>query len=302
MWSDADLYRRGAETLLASWEEYARGASGASVRRFPGVAAAVFPIEPERAVYNNALLQLELTPAERADALDAMEATYSGAGVTRFAAWVHESDEAMRAQLERRGYALDTWTRAMSITLDDIHLSRPDIELGLPDWSEYLRIIGVPPGFLSRADQAAFHVLVARIRPENVATAMAFDHANDYGIYNVTTLAACTAARTGHGAARGSICTTHSSADARQQAFSRPKSPSASTSPRASAISAGSSNTCCTHRPRKPLPPRGHLVPSERCTRDPPHIWLCDARARADVEPPGSRSRDASARRTSRSW
>jgi hypothetical protein len=41
--SDADLYRRGAQTLLASWEKYARGATGAVVRRSPGVATAVFP-------------------------------------------------------------------------------------------------------------------------------------------------------------------------------------------------------------------------------------------------------------------
>ena len=41
--SDADLYRRGSATLLASWEEYARGAADASLQRFPGVAAAVFP-------------------------------------------------------------------------------------------------------------------------------------------------------------------------------------------------------------------------------------------------------------------
>lgn len=188
MWSDVDIYTRGAATLVASWEEYARGASGASVRCSPGVAAAVFPNEPERAVYNNALLQRELTPAECANALDAMEAAYLAAGVTRFAAWIHESDDVMRAELERRGYALDTWTRAMGVTLDDIRLPRPDIELAPPDWPEYLRIIGVPPGFLSDADQAAFHVLVARLGGENVATAMAFDLAGDCGIYNVTTL------------------------------------------------------------------------------------------------------------------
>ena len=52
--TDADLYRRGTATLIASWEAYARGATGAAVRRSPGVAAAVFPNEPERAVYNNA--------------------------------------------------------------------------------------------------------------------------------------------------------------------------------------------------------------------------------------------------------
>ena len=54
--SDVDLYLRGGETLVASWQEYARGARSASVLRFPGVAAAVFPNEPERSVYNNALL------------------------------------------------------------------------------------------------------------------------------------------------------------------------------------------------------------------------------------------------------
>jgi hypothetical protein len=46
--TDADLYRRGAETLVASWEEYARGATGAAVRRAPGVAVAVFPHETSR--------------------------------------------------------------------------------------------------------------------------------------------------------------------------------------------------------------------------------------------------------------
>jgi GNAT superfamily N-acetyltransferase len=186
--TDADLYLRGAETLLASWEEYARGATGASVRRSPGVAAAVFPNEPERAVYSNALLERYLAAADRADAIDAMEAAYAAAGVTSFAAWVHESDEAMRGDLERRGYALEESTRAMGMTLDDIRLPRPEIDLGPPDWFECLRIIGVPPGLLGGADHAAFHVLVARLGGENVATAMAFDLRGDCGIYNVATL------------------------------------------------------------------------------------------------------------------
>jgi GNAT superfamily N-acetyltransferase len=117
-----------------------------------------------------------------------MEAAYAAAGVTRFAAWVHERDEAMRTDLERRGYTLHTSTRAMGMALDDIRLPRPEIELGPPDWFEYLRIVGVPPNFLSGADHAAFHVLVARLDGENVATAMALDHGGDCGIYNVTTL------------------------------------------------------------------------------------------------------------------
>jgi GNAT superfamily N-acetyltransferase len=188
MLTDADLYRRGCETLHASWEEYARGATDACVRRLPGVATAIFPNGPERAVYNNALLQGDLSAGERATALDAMENAYATAGVRRFAAWVHQSDEAMRADLERRGYTLAESTRAMGIALDDIRLSRPQIELGPPDWSEYLRILGVPPDLLRGADQSAFHVLIARLGSENVATAMAFDFGTDCGIYNVTTL------------------------------------------------------------------------------------------------------------------
>ncbi len=186
--TDADLFRRGADTVVASWEENARGAAGAFVQRFPGVAIAVFPNEPERAVYNNALLARDLAIAKRADAIDAMEAAYAGADVGRFAAWVHESDEAMRADLEQRGYTLDTSTRAMMMPLDDIRLPRPDVELAPPDWAEHLRFAGVPPNFLSGADPHAYHILIARLGGENVATAMAFDHGGDCGIYNTATL------------------------------------------------------------------------------------------------------------------
>ena len=56
MRSDADLHRRGIATLLASWEAYARGTAGAAVMRLPGVAAAVFPAEPERSVCSNAVV------------------------------------------------------------------------------------------------------------------------------------------------------------------------------------------------------------------------------------------------------
>ena len=167
----ADLYRRGRDTLLASWEEYARGAAAgaAAVHRLPGVAAAVFPDEPERAVYNNALLERYLGAADRAGALDAMEAVYAEGGVARFAAWVHEGDEPMRAELERRGYTLDITTRAMGMALDDIRVPRPEIPLGPAGWAEYLRMDGLPPDFLEHADHAAFHLLAARIDGEMVA-------------------------------------------------------------------------------------------------------------------------------------
>ncbi len=191
--TDNDLYVRGAATLVASWEEYTRGSAGAALRRLNGVSAAVFPNDPERAVYNNALLDRDLGPNERAAAADAMEAVYNSAGIDRYAAWVHEGDEGMQAELGCRGYILDESTRAMGMSLDDISLALPEFEVGPLDWAEYLeylRIVGVPAGLLSGADPSAFHILVARLAGENVATAMAFDHDGDCGVFNLSTLEA----------------------------------------------------------------------------------------------------------------
>jgi ribosomal protein S18 acetylase RimI-like enzyme len=136
--TDSELYTHGAETLVASWEQYARGATGATLQRLPGVAAAVFPGGPERGIYNNALLARALGACERADAIAAMEAAYEAVGVTRFAAWVHESDGGMRRALERRGYTVDEVTRAMGMTLHDLGVPRPEVELGAANWSEHL--------------------------------------------------------------------------------------------------------------------------------------------------------------------
>ena len=68
--------------------------------------------------------------------LSSIPTRFDGAWI---AAWVRESDEAMRGDLERRPYALDTSTRAMGMALGDIRLPRPGIDLGPPDWFEYLR-------------------------------------------------------------------------------------------------------------------------------------------------------------------
>lgn len=200
--TDDELYARGSETLLASWAQYARGCAGAALRRLSGVAAAVFPQEPERAVYNNALLDRGLGRAERAAAVDAMAAAYRSAGVGRYAAWVHESDEGMRAELSGRGYAIAESTLAMGMPLAAGSITRPEVELGPLDWAEYreyLENVGAPAGLLSGADPSAFHALAARRAGANVATAIAFDHHGDCGIYNMSTLE--TARRRGLGTA-----------------------------------------------------------------------------------------------------
>jgi ribosomal protein S18 acetylase RimI-like enzyme len=175
-------------TVAACWAAFAHSTAAAEVHHLPDVTVAVFPDEPERSIYNNSILERGLAPAERAAALEAMEELYAAAGVSRFAAWVHETDQPMREELRRRGYAVDTTTRAMGMPLDDISLPRSDIELATPEWSEHLRLIGVPSALLSGLDAAPLHLLVARRDGENVATGFGFDHDRDCGIYNVGTL------------------------------------------------------------------------------------------------------------------
>ncbi len=58
----------------------------------------------------------------------------------------------------------------MGMTLDDIRVPRPELDVTPADWSEHLRIAGVPSDLLSGFDAADFHVLVARHCGENVTT------------------------------------------------------------------------------------------------------------------------------------
>jgi ribosomal protein S18 acetylase RimI-like enzyme len=78
----------------------------------------------------------------------------------------------------------------MGMPVDDVRIPRPQLDIAPPGWSwaDYLRLVGVPPGFLADADTAAYHILIARHGGEDVATAMAVDHDGDRGIYNVATL------------------------------------------------------------------------------------------------------------------
>ncbi len=169
----------------------------------------------------------------------------------------------MRADLERWGYRVAETTRAMGMALDDLDAARPDIELGPPDWDEYLRLVGVAPDFLRDADRSAFHIVVARLDGEGVATGMAYDAADDCGIYNVGTVE--------HARRRGlatalthSSCTTRATAGGARRRSNRPRWPSACTPRSGSATSARSSST---RRPARPHPISGCSRRSARRSR-----------------------------------
>jgi ribosomal protein S18 acetylase RimI-like enzyme len=188
--TDDELYDRMLATLLASWGRVAEGSSGASIESVPGATVGLFPSGAERSIYNNAVLERGFDQSQAAAAVAAIAQAYAKAGVDRYAVWAHESEAASIAELAGRSFGVDTWTRAMAMPLDQIEGEPPRIELGRSEWAEhlsYLQAEGVPDGLLAGVDGDAFHVLVARLDGENVATAIAYDHDGDCGIFNTGT-------------------------------------------------------------------------------------------------------------------
>lgn len=198
-----DLYLRGIRTAVACWEAYARTIDGATIERAAGVDIAVFAKGPERRFFNNAVLGHGLTPSRRRVAVDAMAQVYAGAGIVEYAAWVHESDRSMVAELTGRGFVHQETTWAMGRPLTAATLgARPPadgIDVTLGEWEEYLRVLELPEGTLAAADPRAFQVAVGRLGSRVASAGMAFDHEGDVGIFNVAT--AASARRRGIGSA-----------------------------------------------------------------------------------------------------
>jgi GNAT superfamily N-acetyltransferase len=186
--TEGDLALRGLRTAVACWEAYAATIPGGAVHRLPGVDVAVFTEGPERDVFNNAVLAPGLDRRARASAVEAMAEAYASAGIASYAAWVLERDTAMRDELERRGVTLQETTWAMGRVLEDLpDVPTADVHPG--DWADYLRLLELPEGLLTRAEPSRFDVLVAHLDGRGAATAMAFDHDRDCGVFNVATLA-----------------------------------------------------------------------------------------------------------------
>jgi hypothetical protein len=93
------------------------------------------------------------------------------------------------AATPRRGYVLDTTTRAMGVALDGLRLEQPGLELGTLDWETYVRTFELPPGLLRSADRDAFHLRVARLDRAPATASLAFDHEGDCGVLQATCMA-----------------------------------------------------------------------------------------------------------------
>lgn len=189
-YTDQDLYRRSMATLLASWREYALGSADAALLSLEGVTAAVFPSEPERSVYNNALLDRGLTSDQSVRAIAALGSVYAEAGVDGYAAWVHDSDEVTGVQLAGHGHRIAETTRVMAMQLSGIVHPTPGPTIESLEWPRYLEFLyrdEAPTGLMRGVNPDAFRALGVRIDGEDVAAAIAFDHDGDCGIYNMST-------------------------------------------------------------------------------------------------------------------
>jgi hypothetical protein len=93
---------------------------------------------------------LDVAAAARSNATQSMESAYASVVVTRFAAWAYESERAMCGDLVRRGYTLDTSTRAILMALKDIRMPWPELNLSAPEWSEVRAHLRVTTGSASR--------------------------------------------------------------------------------------------------------------------------------------------------------
>src|SRR5215510_13172904 len=113
--ADDALYERMLGNLFSCWTRIAEGTDQASLARVPGAVVALFPAGPEAAFYNNAVFARGLDGPRAAEAAAAIVSAYEGAGVDRYAAWMHESEQAAIAELTGRGFRVDTWTRAMAM-------------------------------------------------------------------------------------------------------------------------------------------------------------------------------------------
>jgi ribosomal protein S18 acetylase RimI-like enzyme len=177
--------------LVASWSADAAASADARVAHMPGAEAAIFPTPPESIYLNNALLARGLAPWSAGLAIAAVEDAYATAGLGEYAVWSHDSERATMAELERRGYHVDTSTRVMAMPLDDVELRPAATHVAVGSWDAYQRLLphlGAPDGLLAGVADGTYEVLIGELDGTTVAAALTYDNDGDCGIYNIGTV------------------------------------------------------------------------------------------------------------------
>jgi GNAT superfamily N-acetyltransferase len=169
--------------------------SGGSIWEDGDVLAAVFPIAPERSVFNSVFFE----DGERLLAsLDRIAAAYEQAGVRAWTVWVPEAEESVARGLADAGHLLDAEPRAMAMEISELQAPQPVEAIELreePDMAEVARLNEIAYGWapgefeaVSRSGGPDTFAHFASIEGETVGTTVAWDHADDAQIAWVATL------------------------------------------------------------------------------------------------------------------
>jgi GNAT superfamily N-acetyltransferase len=170
-------------------------AAGGTVWERDGMQAAIFPVAPDRSVFNSVFYE---HGEPLIGALEELAAVYDEAGVRAWTVWVPEADAAVAEALAAAGHLLDASPRDMGMELSELRPPEHDPVLALReemDMTTLARIneiaYGWAPGEFDHVAAAVlpdFRVYLAELEGETVATAAAWDHGTDCVIEWVATL------------------------------------------------------------------------------------------------------------------
>jgi GNAT superfamily N-acetyltransferase len=185
------LIREGMPPFWGSIAEQA----GGSIWEDGDVLAAVFPISPERSIFNSVFYE----DGERLLAsLDSIADAYERAGVRAWTVWVPKDEEPVARALSDAGHQLDAEPRAMAMEISELRAPPPDEQIELreeQDMAEVARLNEIAYGWapgefdaVARAEIPDTFAYFASIDGETVGTAVAWDHRDDAEIAWVATL------------------------------------------------------------------------------------------------------------------
>ena len=147
----------------------------------------MFPHEPERGVYNNAVVRRGLGRTARADALARTGCVCRRGRRSLCGVGPRSGPCSTMRPGPARVYAGYDNPRAGAVA-QDIRLPQPELAVKPLDWSDYVRVFESPPGLLTEGDHATLQLTVAWLDGEPASSALTHDHAGDCGVYNVGTL------------------------------------------------------------------------------------------------------------------